>query len=170
MQARPRIDWLPRRPSLKDRKTFSMSAVLDHVQHGEMISFQVAGQEFCIEIGTVREIRGWTAATPLPHSPHHIRGVINLRGAVMPVVDLGARLGFGLTRASERHVIIVAVVAGRQVGLLVDAVCETINTAHDQFQPAPDFADDGAGGLVRGLLPFEGRMISLLAIEKAVLG
>ena len=70
-----------------------MSTVLEQGSNREVISFRVGGQEFCIEISSVREIRGWTVATPLPHSPHHVRGVINLRGTVMPVIDVAARLG-----------------------------------------------------------------------------
>lgn len=62
----------------------------------ELISFRVGAQEFCVDIMVVREIRGWTPATPLPHAPAYMRGVVNLRGAVLPIVDLSERLGLGL--------------------------------------------------------------------------
>ena len=61
----------------------------------ELISFRIGEQEFCVDIMAVREIRGWTQATPLPQAPSYVRGVINLRGAVLPIVDLAARLGLG---------------------------------------------------------------------------
>ena len=60
----------------------------------EYITFRIGSQEFCIDIMAVREIRGWTPATPLPHAPGFVRGVINLRGAVLPIIDLAERLGF----------------------------------------------------------------------------
>src|ERR1700743_1498274 len=108
----------------------------------ELISFRIGEQEYCVDIMSVREIRGWTPATPMPHAPEFVRGVINLRGTVMPVLDLGVRFGFGVTEATERHVIIVAQIDGQQVGLLVDAVCETLNVAASQIQPAPEIAGE----------------------------
>ena len=73
----------------------------------EFVAFRVGAQEFCIDIMGVREIRGWTPATPLPHAPAYVRGVINLRGAVLPIVDLAMRFGIGLTEPTARSVIIV---------------------------------------------------------------
>src|ERR1700749_3854771 len=86
----------------------------------ELISFRIGVQEFCVDIMGVREIRGWTAATALPRSPGFVRGVINLRGAVLPIVDLAARLGFDSAEPTARHVIIVAQIGVQTVGLLVD--------------------------------------------------
>jgi purine-binding chemotaxis protein CheW len=134
----------------------------------EMISFRTGAQEFCVDIQSVREIRGWTPATPMPHAPEFVRGVINLRGTVMPVLDLGARFGFGVTEPSERHVIIVAQIAGQQVGLLVDAVCETLNVASGEIQPAPDIAGDECSQLFKGFLPMGDRMITLVDLACVV--
>src|SRR5579872_4111430 len=92
----------------------------------ELISFRIGAQEFCVDIMAVREIRGWTAATALPQAPAFVRGVINLRGAVLPIVDLGARLGLGVADPTARHVIIVAQVQNQIVGLLVDAVSDIL--------------------------------------------
>src|SRR6478752_8151648 len=86
----------------------------------EFVAFRVGAQEFCIDIMGVREIRGWTPATPLPHAPVYVRGVINLRGAVLPIVDLAMRFGLGLTEPTPRSVIIVVQVHQQVVGLLVD--------------------------------------------------
>ena len=88
----------------------------------ELISFRIGAQEFCVDIMVIREIRGWTAATALPQSPAFVRGVINLRGAVLPIVDLASRLGFESTEVNDRNVIIVADIGGQVVGLLVDAI------------------------------------------------
>src|SRR5215475_15482288 len=92
----------------------------------ELISFRIGAQEFCVDIMAVREIRGWTQATPLPQAPNYVCGVINLRGAVLPIVDLSARLGLGVTQPDVRNVIIVVRIGPRLVGLLVDAVSEIL--------------------------------------------
>ncbi|MCQ3971320.1 chemotaxis protein CheW, partial [Klebsiella pneumoniae] len=73
----------------------------------ELIAFRIGDQEFCVDIRSVREIRGWAPATPLPQSPAYVRGVLNLRGAVLPIIDLSSRLGLGTAEPSARHVIIV---------------------------------------------------------------
>jgi purine-binding chemotaxis protein CheW len=131
----------------------------------ELISFRIGAQEFCIDIMAVREIRGWTAATALPQSPAYVRGVINLRGAVLPIVDLAARLGFDSAEASDRHVIIVAQIGAQMVGLLVDAVSDILTVTDDVIQPTPDVASDTAKTFVRGLLAIDGRMISLIGLD-----
>lgn len=134
----------------------------------ELISFRIAEQEFCVDIMSVREIRGWTPATALPHSPPFVRGVINLRGAVLSIVDLAARLGFGTTETSARHVIIVAQVGRQLIGLLVDAVSDIITVDSDAIQPTPDVASEMARNFVRGVLAVDGRMISLIALENVL--
>ena len=131
----------------------------------ELIAFRLGGQEFCVDIMAVREIRGWTVATALPKSPAFVKGVINLRGAVLPIVDLAARLGFEGADVSDRHVIIVAQIGEQVVGLLVDAVSDIISVTDDVIQPTPDVASETAKTFVRGLLAVEGRMISLIDLE-----
>jgi purine-binding chemotaxis protein CheW len=135
----------------------------------ELIAFRIGRQEFCVDIMSVREIRGWTPATPLPQSPGYVRGVINLRGAVLPIVDLSARLGFPPAEPTARHVIMVVQV-GRQsqsqvVGLLVDAVSDILTVTDGVVQPTPDVASEMAKMFVRGVLAVEGRMISLIALD-----
>lgn len=134
-------------------------------ERDELISFRIGDQEFCVDIMSVREIRGWTPATPLPRSPSFVRGVINLRGAVLPIVDLASRLGLSVTDPSARHVIIVTRIGNQFVGLLVDAVCDILTVARDALQPTPDVACDVAKSFVRGLLTVEGRMISLISLD-----
>lgn len=131
----------------------------------ELISFRIDEQEFCLDIMAVREIRGWTAATPLPHSPSYVRGVINLRGAVLPILDLKARLGLGLAEPSARSVIIVVHIGNRLVGLLVDAVSEILAAEGASIQPTPNVGCDTVSRFVRGIIASEGRMISWIAID-----
>jgi purine-binding chemotaxis protein CheW len=132
----------------------------------ELISFLIGQQEFCVDITHVREIRGWTPATPVPHAPAYLYGVINLRGAVMPVIDLAARLGMGSSQPTERHVIIVAMVGDQSVGLVVDAVCETFAVRPEQVQPTPEMGGEAMRSLVRGFLQIDERMISLISLDR----
>jgi purine-binding chemotaxis protein CheW len=132
----------------------------------ELISFRIGEQEFCVDIMAVREIRGWTPATPLPQAPSYVRGVINLRGAVLPIVDLSARLGLGPTEPSVRNVIIVVRLGARLVGLLVDAVSEVLTATSDMIQPTPDVSCDAVRMFIRGILALDGRMISWITLDR----
>lgn len=129
----------------------------------ELIAFRIGEQAFCVDIMSVREIRGWTPATPVPRSPSYVKGVINLRGAVLPIIDLGARLGLNATtEPTARHVIMVAHIGRRTVGLLVDAVSDILQPGDDVIQPTPDVASDQVKSFVKGIFALDGRMISLL--------
>lgn len=134
----------------------------------ELISFRIGAQEFCVDIMAIREIRGWTAATALPQSPSFVKGVINLRGAVLPIVDLASRLGFESTEASDRNVIIVAQIGEQVVGLLVDAVSDILTVTDDIIQPTPDVASETAKSFIRGLIAMDGRMISLIGLDRVL--
>ena len=134
----------------------------------ELISFRIGDQEFCVNIMSVREIRGWTPATALPQTPSFVKGVINLRGAVLPIVDLAARMGLAMTEPSERHVIIVTRIQEQQVGLLVDAVCDIITVDESTIQQTPDVACDTVKTFVKGLLAMDGRMISLISLDNVL--
>jgi purine-binding chemotaxis protein CheW len=134
----------------------------------ELISFHIGAQEFCVDIMQVREIRGWTASTTLPQAPKYVHGVINLRGAVLPIVDLAARLGLANAAPTDRSVIIVTQIGAQLVGLLVDAVSDILTVTEDMIQPTPDVASDLVKTFVRGLLAIEGRMISLITLDRVL--
>lgn len=136
----------------------------------ELISFRIGDQAFCLDIMAVREIRGWAAATPLPHSPPYVRGVINLRGAVLPILDLKARLGLGVSEPDPRSVIIVVHIDRRMVGLLVDGVSEILAADRSSIQPTPNVGCDTVSRFVRGILAQEGRMISWIALDDIMPG
>jgi purine-binding chemotaxis protein CheW len=144
-----------------------MSESLNEAQR-ELISFRVGEQFFCVDIMAVREIRGWSPPTPLPQSPSFVTGVINLRGQVLPIVDMAARLGLSPAEATARHVIIVVSIGGRLVGVLVDAVCDIIAVAPDALQPPPDLTGEAASAFVTGLLTDEDRLISLVALDNLI--
>lgn len=140
----------------------------DLSNNSELIAFRLGGQGFCVDIMSVRDIRGWTPTTPLPHSPGYVKGVINLRGSVLPVIDLAARLGFRSTEPTARHVIIVTQVGNQSVGLLVDAVSDILTINADTIQPTPDVASELARAFMKGVLAIEGRMISLIGLDSVL--
>ncbi|ATN33005.1 chemotaxis protein CheW [Rhizobium sp. ACO-34A] len=130
----------------------------------ELIAFRIGDQEFCVSIMSVREIRGWTPATPLPHTPSYMMGVINLRGAVLPIMDLSSRLGMKPVEPTARHVIIVAQVHSKVVGLLVDAVSDILTVTDEQIQPTPEISSDLEKQYARGILAIDKRMICLVEL------
>lgn len=140
----------------------------DATGSNELIAFRLGEQEFCVDIMSVRDIRGWTPTTPLPHSSDYVKGVINLRGAVLPVVDLSARLGFAATEPSARHVIIITQVGSQTVGLLVDAVSDILTVNSGAIQATPNVASDLARSFMKGVIAMEGRMISLIALDNVL--
>lgn len=137
----------------------------ESAQVHELIAFRMGHQEYCVDVMAVREIRGWTPATRLPHAPSYMLGVINLRGTVLPIVDLSARMGFLPTEPTTRHAIMVTEIGDQVVGLLVDAVSEIFSAAADKIQPTPDVASQLAKTIVRGVIPAEGRMISVISLD-----
>lgn len=128
----------------------------------ELLSFRLAEEEYSVDIMSVREIRGWTRATPLPHAPAHVRGVINLRGTVLPVVDLSVRLGMEPVVGDARNVIIVVQVGTQTAGLLVNAVSDILALPRTELQPPPELAADAAHSFIEALTIVDGRMIRVL--------
>ncbi len=134
----------------------------------ELISFRTGKQYFCVDIMAVREIRGWTPATAMPQAPNFVLGVVNLRGTVLPIIDLGVRLGLGPTEPTARSAIIVTDIGGQYVGLLVDAVTDILTVDVEALQPTPDIGSSTTREFVVGLLPSDDRLISLLSLERIV--
>ncbi|MCV6594624.1 MAG: chemotaxis protein CheW [Silicimonas sp.] len=129
----------------------------------EYLSFRIDENEYSVEIMSVREIRGWTRTTSLPHAPPFVRGVINLRGTVLPVVDLAVRLGLEASEPQDRNVIIVVDVGSRVMGLRVDAVSDILSFSDDQLQPPPDLTSKSR--FVRALTILDDRMVRVLDLE-----
>jgi purine-binding chemotaxis protein CheW len=131
----------------------------------EFIAFHVGEQTYCIDIIAVREIRGWTPATPLPHAPPFVRGVINLRGSVLPVVDLAARLGLPIKEPTARHAVIVVHSNGQMVGLLVEAVSNIMAIGPEAIQPTPEIASDLSRSFIKGIVAADREVISVLIVQ-----
>jgi len=144
-----------------------MSDVTEHniESQNQFVTFRSGEQEFGADIMAIREIRGWTPTTPLPHAPNYVRGVINLRGIVLPIVDLKARLGYGTTETNVKNVIVVVKCENRTMGLLVDAVSDILSTTATQIQPAPDMAGDDSCQFVNGIAVLGERMVTILDMD-----
>ncbi|WP_370153176.1 chemotaxis protein CheW [Ferrovibrio sp.] len=136
----------------------------------EYLTFAIAGQDYGIAILAVREIRGWTAETPLPNAPAGVRGIINLRGQVVPIFDLRIRLGAAATPPTATHVVIVVEAAAGFFGLLVDSVSDILALNDGELQPVPPtgMAEDDA--FLTALVAREERMVSLLDLDRLVAG
>ena len=132
----------------------------------ELITVRIGDQQFAIDIMSVREIRGWATSTSLPHAPLYVRGMINLRGVILPVVDLGARLGLAPTSADSSSVVVVAEINGRQIGLLVDAVCDILLLTDDMLQEAPDVGAEEVRHFVRGVMTTETGIVTLICLDE----
>ena len=131
----------------------------------EIISFHLGEQVFCVNIMSVREIRGWAPSTMLPHSPPHVLGVINLRGSVIPVIDMAIRLGLPAIKPTERSAIIVTNIAGKLVGLLVENVSDMITVKAEDLQPAPEVMPSAERGLTKAIIPVAEQMICYLDLD-----
>ncbi|KQR88095.1 chemotaxis protein CheW [Sphingomonas sp. Leaf343] len=134
----------------------------------QLITFQLGDQVLGVDIMAIREIRAWSPATPLPNVPAHVRGVVNLRGVVLPVLDLRCRLGWGTTDPSARHVIIVVRIGEQLQGIIVDAVNDIVTVAAEDMQPLPEMGDADASRFLEGLATIDQRMILVLALERLV--
>jgi purine-binding chemotaxis protein CheW len=133
----------------------------------EFVTFQAGGQSFSLDISHVREIRRWSAVTPLPHAPREVLGVMNLRGSVIPIYDLSARFGLGNTPENPRNVVVVAMIDNQTIGLLVEAVSEILSIARSQIQDTPDIRSESTKQSITGVIPIEEgmtRVIDLAAV------
>ena len=128
----------------------------------QLITFHLGSQSVGLEIMAIREIRAWSPTTRLPHVPHYVAGVVNLRGTVLPVIDLAARLGWEPVSPTDRHVIIVAQVNGQLRGLIVDAVSDIVTAQDEDIQPAPSTSSDAVVPYLEGLVAQEDRMVMVL--------
>ena len=134
----------------------------------QLITFQLGDQILGVDIMAIREIRAWSPATPLPNVPPYVRGVVNLRGVVLPVFDLRHRLNWGMTDPSARHVIIVVRIGEQLQGIIVDAVNDIVSIHPDAMQPVPDMGDTEASRFLEGLATIDNRMILVLALDRLV--
>ncbi len=134
----------------------------------QYLTFTLGAEEYGIEILRVQEIRGYTSVTPIPNTPPHIKGVINLRGAVVPVVDLRIKFALADRTYSKFTVIVLVTIGAKLVGLVVDAVSDVLDVAEQAIDPAPDFGASVDTSCITGLARVGERLVILLDIEALV--
>ncbi len=138
---------------------------------GKYLTFQLANEEFGIRVLKVREIMGVQEITAVPQTPAHVKGVINLRGKVIPVIDLRLKFGLPAAEYTQRTCIIVTQVTGEQastipMGIVVDGVSEVLNLAGQEIEDTPDFGEDICAEYLLGMAKVKGKVKILLDIER----
>lgn len=131
----------------------------------QFLTFTIKGEEYGMDIMTVREIKGWTETTRLPNSPEYMRGVMNLRGLIIPIFDLYARFSSNLTQATEKHVVIILAVGERNIGILVDGVSDILTVTEADIKPTPELESGVKADFISGLISLQQRMVVLLNIQ-----
>jgi purine-binding chemotaxis protein CheW len=131
----------------------------------ELISFAIGSDQYGVDIMAVREIKGWSEITHLPKQPDYVRGVLNLRGVMVPIIDLRCRFGQGLTEATPMHIVIIVQVEDMQVGLLADRVLDIVSFEASQVQPVPRAAQSARIDFLSGLVTVEGGMIAIIDLH-----
>lgn len=143
---------------------------LDADVNNQYLTFIMAEEEYGVDILCVQEIRGWESATPLPNAPAHIKGVINLRGTIVPIIDL--RQCFGLQGIEYTAVTVVIVLnvqtddGARTMGIVVDAVSDVYSLSPQDMRSAPDLGNAVNTEFIRGLVSVDEKMVILLDIDK----
>ena len=131
----------------------------------EFISFSIGEEQYGVDIMAVREIKGWSEITHLPKQPDYVRGVLNLRGVMVPIIDLRCRFGQGKTEATALHIVIVVQVEARLIGLLADRVLDILSFEANQVQPVPQIARSSRVDFLSGLVTIDGTMIALVDLD-----
>jgi purine-binding chemotaxis protein CheW len=138
----------------------------------QFLTFILAGEEYGVDILRVQEIRGWEDATEIPNTPEYVKGVVNLRGTIVPIIDLRFRFELEQVEYSKTTVVIVMKIYGssceRTMGFVVDAVSDVYNVDHEQQKPTPDFGCVVSTEFIKGLATVNEKMIILLDIDHVV--
>ncbi len=134
----------------------------------QFLTFTLKDEEFGIEILRVQEIKGLSRITPIPNMPGYIRGVMNLRGTVVPIIDLRAKFAMPEVDYNQFTVIIVVTIGDKVVGLVVDAVSDVLNVAQDNIESAPEIGEEADTSFMTGIAKSGERLITLLNMDELV--
>jgi purine-binding chemotaxis protein CheW len=132
----------------------------------EYLTFTLGDEEYGIDILKVQEIRGYDAVTKIANSPAFIKGVINMRGVIVPIIDMRLKFNLGQVEYNQFTVVIILNIAGRVVGMVVDGVSDVIALSRSKISPAPEFGAVLDTDYIDGLATLEGRMVIMVDIEK----
>ncbi len=136
------------------------------VEEQEVLSFRLAKEEYAISILKVQEIRGYEAPTRLASAPAYLKGIINLRGSIVPIVDMRIKFGLGEPVYDSFTVVIILNIAQHVIGMVVDSVSDVVTLTSDQIRPAPDMGASVETNCLLGLGTVGERMLILLDIDK----
>jgi purine-binding chemotaxis protein CheW len=136
----------------------------------QFISFTVGGDYYGVDIMAVREIKGCSEINQLPNQPDYVRGVINLRGVIVPVIDLRCRFGQGVTDATPMHVFIIVHVGEGLVGLLADRVSDIVSAEPEEIKPVPNVSRNADADFLFGIATIETQLIALIDLPRLVAG
>ncbi len=134
----------------------------------QFLTFALGTEEYGVEILKIQEIKGYSAVTPLPNAPAHVKGVLNLRGTIVPIVGLRKRFGMPEEACTPFTVIVVVQVQGKTIGFVVDAVSDVLAVAADAIQPTPDLRGQGDTTFLNGLAQAGERLVILPDIDKVL--
>ena len=143
----------------------SPAATQQAAHHQEFLTFRLGGEEYAIEILKVREIRNWEDPTKIVNAPDFLKGVINLRGTIVPIVDLRVKFK-GEAKYDQFTVVIILSIADRVIGIVVDAVSDVTTLAPDQIRPAPAFGSAVDARFITGMGTVGERMLILTDVER----
>ncbi len=132
----------------------------------EFLAFTLGKEEYGIDIQKVQELRGYDAVTRIANAPEFIKGVVNLRGIIVPIVDMRIKFNLGTPTYDQFTVVIILHIAGRIMGMVVDSVSDVITLTHEQLKPAPQMGSVVETDYLLGLGTIEERMLILLDIDK----
>jgi purine-binding chemotaxis protein CheW len=131
----------------------------------QFLTFVLGDETYGLDILRVQEIRSWSQPTQIPNAPGHIRGVINLRGEIVPILDLRCRFNMDETEFTKYTVVIVVNVQDRTVGMIVDGVSDVVNLSASEMRAAPDFGTSIDSSFIHGLASHDNKMVILLNIQ-----
>ncbi len=149
---------------MKEMRVRAASAQVKEVN--QFLTFALAGEDYGVDILAVREIRGWSKVTRIPQSPPFILGVLNLRGAIVPIMDLRLRFNLPEQERDDLTVTIIVALEGRYFGMVVDAVSDVLDVDPEQVRAVPDFGQAIGTDYLGGLVPSGERMVLLLQVDK----
>ena len=157
-------------PEMESGQGQKTGAEIEHVVGStvQLIAFTVGDQFYGVDIMAVREIRAWSGTTTLPKTADFVRGVINLRGTIVPIIDLRARFGLGQTDATKTNVVIILAIGNRLYGILADSVSDILTVPESNIHTVPQTEGEDENPFIEGLITNDNQMVAMIALEKVV--
>ena len=153
-----------------EERVFTQQSGRQVVASEQFLTFFVGKEEYGVDILRVQEIRGWSSPMPIPNTPPYIKGVINIRGDIVPIADLRERLGMGtISHGPLSAVVVLRVSQGsrqRVMGIVVDAMSDVTNVNADDIKPPPEFAAHDGASVTKGIATLADKMITILNVDE----